>query len=80
MSHFHHHTNQCELEVQRIIHLQNLTNQLPDAYIDTKKVTKSHILVVNAPSRIDVPKEQLTNDSQISLKRDRPISSKDIIV
>ena len=33
-------TNQCELEVQRIIHLRNLANQLPDAFIDTKKVTK----------------------------------------
>ena len=30
-------TNQCELEVQRIIHLQNLANQLQDAFIDTKK-------------------------------------------
>ena len=29
MSHFDHCTNQCELEVQRIIHLQNIANQLP---------------------------------------------------
>ena len=43
MSYFDHRTNQYELEVQKIIHLQNLTNQLPDAFIDTKKVTKSHI-------------------------------------
>ena len=56
MSHFDPHTNQCELEVQRIIHLQNLANQLQDAFIDTKKVTKSHISSVNAPVRIDVPK------------------------
>ena len=28
LSHFDHHTNQCELEVQRIIYLQNLANQL----------------------------------------------------
>ena len=26
-----------------IIHLQNLANQIPDAFVDTKKVTKSHI-------------------------------------
>ena len=26
MSHFAHRTNQCELEVQMIIHLQNLSN------------------------------------------------------
>ena len=43
MSHFDPCTNQCELEVHRIIYLQNIANQLLDAFIDTKKVTKSHI-------------------------------------
>ena len=56
ISHFDPRTNQCELEVQRIIHLQNLVNQLPYAFIDTKKVSKSHISVANALARIDVPK------------------------
>ena len=54
MTHLDPHTNQCELEVQMIIHLQNPANQLPDAFIDTKKVTKSHILAANTPTRIDV--------------------------
>ena len=40
LSHFDPRTNQCELEVQRIIHLQNLANQLPDTFVDAKKVTK----------------------------------------
>ena len=40
LTHFDPYTNQCELEVQRITHLQNLANQLQDAFIDTKKVTK----------------------------------------
>ena len=56
MSHFNPCTNQCELEVQRIIHLKNLANQLPNEFIDTKKVTKSHIPSTNAPALIDVPK------------------------
>ena len=51
LTHLDPHTNQCELEVQRIIHFQNLTNQLPDTFIDIKKVTKSHILVT--PTWID---------------------------
>ena len=55
MSHFDPRINQCELEVQRIIHLQNLANQLPYAFINTKKVTKSHVPAANAPSWIDVP-------------------------
>ena len=42
MSHFDPRTNQCEPKIRRIIHLQNLANQLPNAFIDTKKVTKSY--------------------------------------
>ena len=78
MYHFDHRTNQCKLEVQRNIYLQSLANQLPNAFIDTKKVIKSHIPDANAPIRIDVPKGQLTNESQICLKCGRPIGSKDI--
>ena len=72
MTHLNSHTNQCELKVQRIIHLQNLTNQLPDAFIDTKKVTKSHIPAANTLARIDVHVGQLTNKFKIRLKRVDP--------
>ena len=58
--------------------MKNLANQLSNAFIDIKKVTKSHIPTKNAPARINVPKGQLTNESQIRLKRERPISSKDL--
>ena len=78
MSHFDHRTNQCELKVQRIIHLQNHANQLPDAFVDAKKVTKSHILAINAPTRIDVLEGQLANESQKRLKCERPIGSKEL--
>ena len=78
MSHFDPLTNQCELKVQRIIYLQNIANQLPYAFIDTKKVTKLYIPAANAPARINVPEEQLANESKIRLKRGRPICSKDI--
>ena len=78
MSHLDPRTNQYELEVQRIIYLQNLANQLPDAFIDTKKVTKSHILATNTPTWIDVPIGQLRNELKIRLKRDKPINSKDV--
>ena len=75
---FDTHTNQCELEVQIIIHLQNLANQLPYAFIDIKKVTKSYIPTANTPVRIDVLKGQLANEYKIRLKREKPIGSKDI--
>ena len=78
MTHLNPRTNQCELEVQMIIHLQNLTNKLQDAFIDTKKVTKSYIPAANTPTQIDVPLGQLTNECKICLKRGRPIGSNDV--
>ena len=78
MTHRDPRTNQCELEAQRIIYLQNLANQLPDALIDTKKVTKSYILTANTPARIDVPVGQLTNEYKIRLKHGRPVGSKNV--
>ena len=62
----------------KISFLQNLANQLPDVFIDTKKVTKSHIPAANTPARIDVPIGQLTNESKIRLKRDRLVGSNDV--
>ena len=54
---------------------------MPDAFTDSKRTTKSHILAVNVPIRIDVPKGPSTSviasKSQIRLKRGRPLSSKD---
>ena len=79
LSHYDPRTKQCEQEVQKIIHLQNLASQLPDAFTDPKRVTKSHIPAANAPIRIVVPKGQLitTNKIKGQLKRGRPVGSKD---
>ena len=54
MSHLDPRINKCKLEFQMIIHLKNLANQLPDAFIDIKKVIKSHILTANTLIQIDV--------------------------
>ncbi|CAA7041511.1 unnamed protein product [Microthlaspi erraticum] len=74
-------TKQSELEVRRIMHLQNIANQLPDAFADTKLVTKSHIPAANAPARIEIPHERAkaddTRESKTRLKRGRPVGSKD---
>ena len=83
MSYLNPCTRQCELEVQRIVHLQGLENQLPDVFTDIKKVTKSHVPTVNTPSHIDVLERQLedaiANESKTCLKRGKPIGSKDLI-
>ena len=55
LSHYDPRTKQCEQEVQKIIHLQNLASQLPYAFTDPKRVTKSHIPTANAPIIIVVP-------------------------
>ncbi|KAK2375011.1 hypothetical protein QL285_075932 [Trifolium repens] len=79
LSHLDPRTKQCELEVQKIIHLQSLANQLPNAFIDPKGVTKSYIPAANAPIKIDIPvgKSIIANESQPRLKRGRPVGSKD---
>ena len=64
-------SGQCELEVQKIIHLQRKANELPDAFTDTKRVTKSHIPALNAPARIDIIPEEISIQ-----KRGRQIGSK----
>lgn len=55
------HSTQCELEVKKIIHLQNVANQLPDAFTDPKRVTKSNVPSLIAPVRIDIPKGKKYN-------------------
>ena len=56
---------------------------MPDAFIDSTKVTKSHIPVVNIPKRIEIPtgklQSSMTNEPKPRLKRGRPTGSKDTI-
>ena len=61
-----------------IIHLQNLANQLLDSFVDTKKVTTSHIPDANVPARVDIIEVQKAYESKTRSKRGRPIGSKDI--
>ena len=79
LSYYDPRTKQCEQEVQKIIHLQNLASQLPDAFTDPKKVTKSHIPAANAHIKIVVPEGQLITANEIKgqLKHGRPVGSKD---
>ena len=48
-------TKEAELEVQRIINLQQLANNLPYAFTDIRGVSKSHIPAANAPERVEIP-------------------------
>ena len=63
-----------------IIQLQNIANQIPDAFTDSKKIVKSHIPAENVPARVDVPEGQLDKVNEIKprLKRGRPIGAKDL--
>ncbi|XP_019159318.1 PREDICTED: uncharacterized protein LOC109156009 [Ipomoea nil] len=72
-------TSQTELEVHKIINLQNLANNLPDAFTDNRGVTRSHIPAVNAPSRVEVPKgPSMHTDTPHRQKRGRPLGAKDL--
>ncbi|GJX85706.1 putative zinc finger, CCHC-type containing protein [Tanacetum coccineum] len=61
VAHVHTQNEQanCETEVQKIMHLQEIANQLPDAFTDTKRVTKSHVPTANAPARVEIPNKQV---------------------
>ena len=73
-------TKESELEVRRIMHLQSIANQLPDAFSDTKIVIKSHIPAANALACIKISNDQGkadgTHESKTRLKRGRPAGSK----
>ena len=77
---FKSRTPECENVVRQLIHLQAITNNMPDAFNETARVTKSHIPVANALARIEVPEKPTGMDQNISrLKRGRPLRSKDIV-
>ena len=66
------------------MHLQEITNQLPVAFPDIKRVTKSYIQATNAPVRIEISKRQsekeFINESKARLKRgDQSISKIQIL-
>ena len=58
--------------------MKGLANQLPNAFLDAKKVTKSFSLTDNVLVQIDVLKRQLNNESKAHLKSDRPWRGKQI--
>jgi len=72
-------TRDCDLEVQKIIHLQELANKLPEAFTDPNRMTLSHNPACNAPIRLNVQEGQcqVATESKQRLKRGRPIGSKD---
>jgi hypothetical protein len=53
--------------------LQIIANELPDAFTDIKKVTKSHIPALNAHTGIEITPAEVI----IQRKRGRSIGSKD---
>ena len=57
---------------------------MPDAFIDSTKVTKSHIPAANIPARIEISigklQSSMTNKPKPRLKHGRPIGSKDTIL
>ncbi|QHO17366.1 Copia-like polyprotein [Arachis hypogaea] len=77
LMHLDPRSGQCELEVQKIIHLQRIANELPDAFSDTKRITKSYIPAENVPIRIDVQVGQIATEANTRQKPGRLVSSKD---
>jgi hypothetical protein len=50
-------TQETEFQVQKIIDLQHIANNLPDAFTDYKGVTKSLVPARNVPERVEIPQK-----------------------
>ncbi|KAL6196547.1 hypothetical protein ACLB2K_032161 [Fragaria x ananassa] len=61
MSHYDPRTSQSEIEVQRILDLQKVTNSMLDSFTDIVKVMRSTISAANVPARLEVPKTVQVN-------------------
>jgi len=62
------HKKQCESEVQKIMHLQEIENQLSDAFTDAKGVTKLYIPAVMLLLRLKSQKNNPKLKSLMSLR------------
>jgi hypothetical protein len=60
-------TSETELQVQKIINLQHIANNTPDAFTNYKAVTKSYNPARNVLERVEVPKKT----TQLPSKRGR---------
>lgn len=56
--HIDHHTSQSDVDVPKIIHLQDITNHLLDAFTDTHTILKLHVSPYNTMTKINVPLEK----------------------
>jgi len=52
-------TQETEQQVQKIINLQHIENNLPEAFTDYKGVTKYSYPARNAPKRVEVPNKNI---------------------
>ena len=59
--------------------MQNIANQIPDEFTNSRKIIESYIPTENAPARVEILEGQhdKTNESKVRLKRGRLIGSKD---
>jgi hypothetical protein len=71
-------TTETELQVQRIIDLQNITNNLPNAFSNYKGVTKCLYPARNVPERVEVPNK--TTQPPIGKKRGRSTSKRQDVI
>ena len=53
-------TQECEREIERILHLNWLPDRLPVLFNNVAKVTKSHIHAANVHARLESPAIQTT--------------------
>ena len=63
-------TQESELQVQKIINLQHIANNLPDAFTDYKGVVNSHNPAKNVPEKRGIGDDQ-NHSTPVQNKRGR---------
>ena len=54
------HTQECEREVERLLHLNQLAVKLPDSFNNAANISKLHIPVANVSTCLEKPAVQTT--------------------
>nr|GEZ15803.1 hypothetical protein [Tanacetum cinerariifolium] len=75
------YTKQSETKVRKKTHMKEIENRLPDAFTNTKIITKSYIPAVIGPTRVEISdiksNDKVTKESKARLKSGRPVGSED---
>lgn len=81
MYHLDPRNPQCEIKVKKIVYLKDVSDQLPDEFNGTSKVTKSLICPsISIPERTIVPTNQNNVKSKKNLLHAKSVANQYVVI